>query len=199
MGGLRVNYFELTSSIQTWLDRTDETLVKAIPTFIRLAEASFNRVLRTVWQECRMDVATDPQNLYSLPLDWLGHRFIEIIDNRVHITYYKRIPGLSESTTRNWLCDDHPDIYLYGALASAESWLKNDPRIAIWKSVAGESLDDLMALDEKAKYDGQDLISRSYRHASKRIRYLDSASFADLERGDAPAFTVSGNLLRIGP
>jgi len=194
-----MNYVELVANIKTWLDRTDESLIAAIPTFIGLAEAAFNRSLRTIWQECRTSAPIAVDNTYSLPADWLGHRFVESDGSRIFITYYQRIPGLSELNPTNWLADSYPDLYLFGSLAAAEAWLKNDQRVPAWKSFASEALDAITMLDERAKYDGQDLMVRPRKTTSKRIRYLDSASFADLETGDDPAFTVMGKLLRIWP
>ena len=194
-----MHYSELTANILAWLDRTDASVVAAVPTFIRLAEAVFNRNLRTIWQECRMETPVVADGIYKLPADWLGHRFVECLNDQVRITYYRRIPALTELAPNNWLATNHPDLYLYGALANAEAFLKNDPRIGLWKVAAGEALESLIDLSERAKYDGQDMVVRPRQNSTARIRYLDSANFADLEPGDEPAFTVSGQTLMIWP
>lgn len=201
-----MDYTELKTAIQTWLDRTDASLIAAIPQFIQFAEAVFNRRLRTIWQECKTTtpllptpIVEETRGVYALPPDWLGHRYISIQDPNLVMVYYQRIQPLSDLVPTNWLLDAHPDLYLYTALGTAEAWLKNDPRLPLWQEAAGAFLDALQDLDEAAKYDGQDLVTRRRQNRTVRLRYLDSANFADLEQGDDPAFTVSGKTLMIWP
>ena len=201
-----MDYAGLKTAVQTWLDRSDASLIAAIPQFIQFAEAVFNRRLRTIWQECQTSTPLLPtpiveatRGIYALPPDWLGHRYVFIRDPNLVMVYYQRIPALSDTVTTNWLLEAHPDLYLYTTLGAAEAWLKNDPRLPVWQQAAATFLDDLDALGEHAKYDGQDLVCRPRENTTTRIRYLDSANFADLEQGDAPAFTVTGKTLRIWP
>lgn len=42
---------------------------------------------------------------------------------------YQKIPALSDSNLTNWLLDDHPDVYLYGAVVEAAIYIKDDPTI----------------------------------------------------------------------
>jgi hypothetical protein len=51
---------------------------------------------------------------------------------------------LSDSNTTNWLLDDHPDLYLFGSLARAEAYLKDDERVAFWKSAEDEALSEVI-------------------------------------------------------
>lgn len=46
-------------------------------------------------------------------------------------TYYTVIPPLTSEDDVNWLLADHPDIYLFGALAMAEFYGWNDERIGM--------------------------------------------------------------------
>ena len=34
----------------------------------------------------------------------------------LEISYYSKIPALNQTTTTNWLIEDYPNIYLYGAI-----------------------------------------------------------------------------------
>jgi hypothetical protein len=65
------NYTELKASIADWLNRAD--LTSQIPDFIALAEAGFNRELRTVQMEVMSDGAWDEDQV-PVPLDWLETR-----------------------------------------------------------------------------------------------------------------------------
>lgn len=201
-----MNYSELKTAVAAWLDRSDATLIAAVPQFIQFAEAVFNRRLRTVWQECQTStpllptpIVEETRGIYALPADWLGHRYVIRQDPNLILVYYQRIPALSDVVTTNWLLESNPDLYLYAALAAAEAWLKNDPRLPVWQQAVTAFLDALEDLDTEAKYDGQDLVVRPRENSTVRLRYLDSANFVELEQGDAPAFTVSGKTLKIWP
>jgi hypothetical protein len=41
------------------------------------------------------------------------------------LTYYARIPALTESSPSNWVLADHPDVYLFGALKEAAPFLRD--------------------------------------------------------------------------
>lgn len=64
--------------------------------------------------------------------------------------YYATIPALS--TGVNWLYAAHPDIYLLGALVAAEAYVRDDPRIMVWKSQLAESIAALTDSNEKRRW-----------------------------------------------
>lgn len=76
--------------------------------------------------------------------------------------YWRKIVALSDSQATNWLLTDHPDIYLFGALVQAEPFLKNDPRLATWKTMLAEALEQLHQYTDKYHNAGQ-LVARPQR------------------------------------
>jgi hypothetical protein len=50
----------------------------------------------------------------------------------IEIWYYKKLAALSSAV--NTLFTDNPDLYLYGALAAAQPFLKNDKRVPLWEA-----------------------------------------------------------------
>ena len=46
--------------------------------------------------------------------------------------YYKKLDALSDSSPTNDILTNYPDIYLFGSLAEAELYLKNDQRAGLW-------------------------------------------------------------------
>lgn len=76
--------------------------------------------------------------------------------------YWRKLTALSDSQATNWLINDHPDIYLYGALVQAEPFLKNDPRIATWKTMLEEALQQLHLYTDQYHNSGQ-LVARPQR------------------------------------
>lgn len=68
----------------------------------------------------------------------------------VHMTYRQKIPALSDDQTTNWVLDDHPDAYLYGALLHAAPYLIDDPRLTVWsqlyeRAIAGIEKEDAVS------------------------------------------------------
>jgi len=66
------------------------------------------------------------------------------------LTYYGKIPVLSDSNTSNWLLAYAPDLYLYGALLEASPYLKDDERLAVWSSLYSNSIGDIEIADQRA-------------------------------------------------
>lgn len=67
------------------------------------------------------------------------------------LTYWKKIPALTDSATSNWLLVSHPDIYLYTSLIQSAPYLKDDARLQVWGSLAEAALADLTMADQKAR------------------------------------------------
>ena len=57
--------------------------------------------------------------------------------------YVASLTTLSDTDDVNWLLTNHPDIYLYASLVESAPYLKDDERIALWKSERDERIADL--------------------------------------------------------
>jgi hypothetical protein len=64
-------------------------------------------------------------------------------------TYYARPAALSVAST-NWLLTAHPGLYLWGALAEAEPFVSNDPRMALWEGKYAAELEAARRADSRA-------------------------------------------------
>lgn len=60
------------------------------------------------------------------------------------LTYWQRVPSLSDAAPTNWVLTRHPDLYLFGSLVQAEAYLVNDPRIVLWKTGYEEALEQII-------------------------------------------------------
>ncbi len=67
------------------------------------------------------------------------------------ITYYSKIPNLTDTNSTNWLMNSNPDIYLYGTLLQSAPYLVDDSRIAVWSSLYQKLVKDLEIADQKAR------------------------------------------------
>jgi hypothetical protein len=48
------------------------------------------------------------------------------------LDYYGKFTPLSDAAPTNWILDDHPDAYLYGALLQSAPYLGTDDRLSLW-------------------------------------------------------------------
>lgn len=74
------------------------------------------------------------------------------------LTYYAKIPALSDANTSNWLLAYAPDLYLYGALLEAAPYLKDDERLAVWSQMYINSLGDIEVADQRASVSSTPLV-----------------------------------------
>lgn len=80
--------------------------------------------------------------------------------DQLEIAYFQRLSALSDSNTTNWLTNNAPDLLLYGALIEAETYLINDPRLAIWKGAFDIAMTEWNTSDDKARHSGSALETR---------------------------------------
>lgn len=63
--------------------------------------------------------------------------------------YLKGLDIATDST--NSVLTRNPDIYLYGALAAAEPYIKHEKRVALWKSLFEEAIREANILDDRTR------------------------------------------------
>jgi hypothetical protein len=195
-------YAQLKSTLADYLNRDDLTAI--VPTFIKFAEAKFNRKLR-VRQMVKRAQATIDTAFFAPPADWMESKefqlntnpitklefitesyanelratrytasgkpqYFTVVGNQLEfipspdseyqgeLTYYAKIPALSDANTSNWLLAYAPDLYLYGALIEAEPYLKNDERVGLWGELYLRVVSDIEVADERASVASTPLI-----------------------------------------
>lgn len=72
---------------------------------------------------------------------------------RVRLVYYAALPPLVREGS-NWLLERHPDIYLHGALAEGEAYVRNGEKLALWRGLQEQALEQLRAADRLARWSG---------------------------------------------
>lgn len=75
----------------------------------------------------------------------------------LEVSYFTKLPALSDSNTTNWLTANAPDLLLYGSLVEAEAYLINDPRIPVWKSGFDEAMIEWNKQEDEARFSGDAL------------------------------------------
>lgn len=59
---------------------------------------------------------------------------------KLEMTYYSRIPALTEAAPKNWLITKAPEVYLYGTLMEAALFQKDEEKSAQWLGLVKERL-----------------------------------------------------------
>lgn len=77
-----------------------------------------------------VELAPIPDGVYSLEL-----------------TYFQKIPALSNSNTTNWLLTAWPNAYLYAALCAAQPYLMNDERLPTFQALYKEAVEGINGID----------------------------------------------------
>jgi len=72
----------------------------------------------------------------------------------LEMNYYAKIPSLSSSNQTNWVLQNFPDAYLYGALVHTAPFLGEDARITTWATLFQNARDGIVGDNEKAKFGG---------------------------------------------
>lgn len=62
-----------------------------------------------------------------------------------------------DSDGANWLTENAPDLLLYGALLEAEPFIKNDPRILVWKTFYDDALNAVKDQERRENHSGGSL------------------------------------------
>jgi hypothetical protein len=117
----------------TWTGNTRTELAFTAPDYF---EATFPTQPADV---PRFFTITD-QGLMVLPLN----------STPLEFDYFQKIPSLQTNST-NWLCTAYPDVYLFGTLCEAETFLVNDERVPMWKARRDEIFDEITQLDLKTR------------------------------------------------
>jgi hypothetical protein len=76
------------------------------------------------------------------------------------LTYYGKIPALSDAAPTNWLLTEAPDIYLYATLVQSAPYLKEDERVSVWAGFYQTLINDMKIADERARVGSSKLTPR---------------------------------------
>jgi hypothetical protein len=68
-------------------------------------------------------------------------------DYAAELTYVSRVAALSDTAPGNWILEDYPDVYLYGALVQSAPYLKDDSRLQLWGTLFTAAIDDICSSD----------------------------------------------------
>lgn len=95
---------------------------------------------------------------YSISGTTLRVTPIEAGTDLLTLTYYEKIPALSNANTTNWLLTLAPDIYFYRCLAEAWTYARQFDDALAYEARADRLLEELRSLDSAARYHNAEMI-----------------------------------------
>jgi hypothetical protein len=78
------------------------------------------------------------------------------------IEYMAMVPALTDEAATNWLLEQFPDVYIYGAMLQVAPFLHDDQRMPLWAQAYGEAVTAANVSSDKAEFSGAAL--RLQRH-----------------------------------
>jgi hypothetical protein len=80
----------------------------------------------------------------------------------VALTYYARVPALTEAAPTNWLLTTFPDVYLYAVLVEYAIWAQDQEKQASYATLLGVALGNLSADHARSAFSGSTLQTRRF-------------------------------------
>lgn len=68
-------------------------------------------------------------------------------DYEAELAFFQAPAPLSDSVTSNWMLQNHPDVYLYGALTQSAPYLEHDERVSVWGALFTQAITDACIAD----------------------------------------------------
>lgn len=87
-------------------------------------------------------------------------------DTTFRVSYFRRIPPLSAAEPYNWLLQEHPDIYLWGVLHQAATYVRDPDAIDTCKGYLDEAISELQRESRLDRWGGGPLVPGSVRQVS---------------------------------
>ena len=81
-------------------------------------------------------------------------------ESTLTMIYYRGLTGLDSGNTSNWLLEQHPDAYLYGSLAEAYAYLRDDEQAMKYKALSEEALAEIIDHGNRRRLPGGPLVTR---------------------------------------
>jgi hypothetical protein len=72
----------------------------------------------------------------------------------LEMTYYARVPRLTDAAPTNWLLEQDAAVYLYGALVQSAPYLKDDQRVVVWAGLYKDRIDTRNNASRSAAFNG---------------------------------------------
>lgn len=81
----------------------------------------------------------------------------------LNCVYYRRVPPLTAAEPLNWLLQEHPDLYVWGALHQAALYIRDPEAVGATKELLDEAIAELQSSARRDRYGGGPLVPNTMR------------------------------------
>lgn len=145
--------------METTTDLTPASNVCTLPTDY----LEYKRVVEKASIRRRLDYITEDaaDRLYPTRSSGLACHFmivgssltaLPLSANDIELTYYQKVPALSDSATTNWLLTAHPGLYVAACKMYAAEYVEEDEIVQKEALLVGQYIENIHALDNRAKF-----------------------------------------------
>lgn len=121
------------------LAKSSLRLVGSRPLEYRTPEDFWSRVGANVAVAANPQIFTIQSNSYVLAPGSSGGQYL--------LTYYQKIPALTDTNQTNWLIVQAPDLYLYASLLVSSPYLADRGRLEEWNGMVEKAITELQDSD----------------------------------------------------
>ena len=109
-----------------------------------------------------MNLVADGQcNVYTIIADQIHVKTTLAVGSQLSITYYQKLPALTEAANTNWASVQYPDLYVFGLLVEISSFVKSVEGFQSWDSRFSQVLSEMIHEDAVDRWSGPQLLIRS--------------------------------------
>lgn len=105
--------------------------------------------------------ATGKPVFYTLHGDELEVKPVPDTSYTAELSFFSKIPALTDSNTTNWVLTNHPNLYLWGSLYYGSVFIHDAGSAQSYKSLFEQAIDELNKQEKKARYSGSPLTQRT--------------------------------------
>lgn len=129
-----------------WLETINARLTDDTPLKLISQEdmASYKAANRTAGKPRYYSLTTNRIEFYPTPDG----------DSSMELTYFARIPSLTDATPTNWLLTNEPDVLLYASLKHAAPYLDDDERLGVWTTLYNQAIQRLQMSADASRHSG---------------------------------------------
>lgn len=146
--------------METSTDLTPTSNVCTLPNdyleYKRVVElASIRRRLKYITEDAADEVYPSRESGLACHFMIVGSSLtaLPLSSNDIELTYYQKIPALSDANTTNWLLTAHPGLYLHACRMYAAEFTGNENgEIEKEAAFVTRYIDGIQALDSRAKF-----------------------------------------------
>ena len=107
------------------------------------------------------NVGSGQPNIYTIIANEIRLGPVPAGSYEMEMLFWRKFPPLTPTNQTNWVLQNAPDVYLYGALLELEPFIQNDQRVSLWAAGYQRAIETIQLQDDKDRHSGSALTVNS--------------------------------------